>query len=139
MTEPPQARPVHTTASTEPGRFKDSSARPDATGFPGRSSYVEPLAPRVSAILRTVALPGADDEAQLGHVRQAPDRLGVNITDHIGTDDREPDLGAELMGIPSSGHAVVADGSAGRLPSRIYLVSTISRAQGRSPDPDGEH
>jgi hypothetical protein len=63
---------MHTTASTEPGRFKDSSVRPDATGF----------------------LPGADDEAQLGHVRQAPDRLGVDITDHAGTDDREPDLGS---------------------------------------------
>jgi hypothetical protein len=48
---------------------------------------------RVSAILRAVALPGADDEAQLGHVQQAPDRLGVDITDHAGTDDREPDLG----------------------------------------------
>jgi hypothetical protein len=36
-------------------------------------------------------LPGADDEAQRRHVRQTPDRLGVEVADHSGADDGEAD------------------------------------------------
>jgi hypothetical protein len=37
-------------------------------------------------------LPGAGDEAQLGHVGETRYRLGMDVTDRTGADDSEADL-----------------------------------------------